>query len=293
MKSINFILISTLSIFNILIPAPDISEARKKETIDERPHLLRYEFTTSRKTKRIPPDQDLDTAIELSSRSNHQEEIKIEDGYLFITRAQQCRPTSYNFAIETATIVWLWGAISSAVTVQEIVMAGASGAALTYAAVSIAKEKITGKKNSDKPSNKNNNNNNGSNNDNDPKKPKNNDPIVPSDQDRYAPKSGFTTNPSKPNGTYENNPKHHQNSSGNISKPPKDGQACLDRSVETTKKDVRVAVEDKKYVVLREHRPGEYHGYATENWNDLHWTEQQAFCEGGLVRNAKNGRLVK
>jgi hypothetical protein len=63
-----------------------------------------------------------------------------------------------------------------------------------------------------------------------------------------------------PNGRYENNPKHHPNSIGNISRPPIDGQKLLDNSLEISP-GYRVWVEGEKFYELRQHTPGKFHAY--------------------------------
>ncbi|HSW76593.1 MAG TPA: hypothetical protein VLG50_06085, partial [Candidatus Saccharimonadales bacterium] len=96
-----------------------------------------------------------------------------------------------------------------------------------------------------------------------------------------------------PNGKYEDNPKHHQNSKGNISKPPRNGQKALDESIEVPGKDYRVGIEDGKIIQFNQHSPNKYHGYIIEDYNDLHPAAQKALYKAGFITNAKTGRIAK
>lgn len=77
-----------------------------------------------------------------------------------------------------------------------------------------------------------------------------------------APKLNSKGKPMK----WAGNPKHHENSRGNVSKPPQDGHKVLQESHlvkvdEQTGLETRVAIEDGKIVKIFEHTPGEYHGF--------------------------------
>lgn len=94
------------------------------------------------------------------------------------------------------------------------------------------------------------------------------------------------------NGIYENNSKHHQNSTGKISKPPRDGQKALDESIQIPNNDRKVAIENDYFVMLHEHEPGKYHGYIVKNFNDLLPAAQNALKKAKLV-HPKNGKILK
>ncbi len=69
-----------------------------------------------------------------------------------------------------------------------------------------------------------------------------------------------------PNGKYVASAKHHQNSFGSISKPPRDGQAALDRSFAVKGSTQRVTTQDKKIIILKFEGNGIYHGYIVEDF---------------------------
>ena len=94
-----------------------------------------------------------------------------------------------------------------------------------------------------------------------------------------------------PNGKYVNNPKHHINAPEGIGKPPINGQKALDESLAVSNQKYRVCIQDKKFVILREHVPGEWHGYMIENYKDLLAHERNAFYETGLIRSVKSGKI--
>ena len=100
-----------------------------------------------------------------------------------------------------------------------------------------------------------------------------------------------------PNGKYVNNPKHHMNSKGNISKPPLDGQKALEESilVQTDKRGLsdRVGIENGKVVKFHEHQPGEYHGYIVEDVHGMDDAYKNALYEAGLIRSVKSCKVTK
>jgi hypothetical protein len=98
-----------------------------------------------------------------------------------------------------------------------------------------------------------------------------------------------------PNGEYEENPKHHQNSKGDIGKPPPDGQKALNESIAVPGKDFRVAIQDGKIVQLNQHSPGRYHGYIIEKeaYKKLSDIAKNALYDAGLIRDTATGRVVK
>jgi len=112
----------------------------------------------------------------------------------------------------------------------------------------------------------------------DPKKPK--DPKDPKDPKK------------NPHGLYVNNPKHHKNSKPPISKPPKNGQKALDKSLKVKGQDYRIGVEDGKIVRFNEPRPGEYHGYI-EEFKNLGKEAVDALLDAGLIKNPKTGKMLK
>ena len=94
-----------------------------------------------------------------------------------------------------------------------------------------------------------------------------------------------------PHGRYEENPKHHQNSRGNVSKPPRDGQAALDNSIEVPGRDCRVSIQDNQIVMLQQHRFGRYHGYIVEDFKVLHRSVKNALYEAGLIKDVVKGKM--
>lgn len=119
-----------------------------------------------------------------------------------------------------------------------------------------------------------------------------NNPNDPDDKNKKENSNKFE--PVKhPNGEYENNPKHHQNSKGDIGKPPRDGQAALDSSIEVPGKErARVTIEDKKFVMLKQHSPGKWHGYIVENFKNLPQKAQNVLSKAGRCDH-KSGRIIK
>jgi len=94
-----------------------------------------------------------------------------------------------------------------------------------------------------------------------------------------------------PHGIYENNPKHNLNSKGHIAKPPLDGQKALDNSLKVPGTRFRVAIENKKIIMLKEHRPCEWHGYIEENFHDLPYQAKNALWDARLITNPKSGKV--
>ncbi|MBI2352808.1 hypothetical protein HYV11_01020 [Candidatus Dependentiae bacterium] len=115
--------------------------------------------------------------------------------------------------------------------------------------------------------------------------PNDDDPEDDNDDDEFKKKH--------PNGRYQASPKHHPNSSKNVGKPPRNGQAALDSSVEVLGKNYRVAIQDGKIIVLRPHECGVYHGYIVNCFQQLDPAAQAALLKASLVINPKIGRLVK
>lgn len=98
-------------------------------------------------------------------------------------------------------------------------------------------------------------------------------------------------------GKYEGNDgKHHSNSKGNISKPPKDGQKALDNSIEISDKR-RFGVENGKLVELRRQikgaKPAEdiWHGYVIENPNLLDDSVKAILNKAKFI-NPKSGKVL-
>ena len=94
-----------------------------------------------------------------------------------------------------------------------------------------------------------------------------------------------------PHGRYEENPKHHQNSRGDISKPPRDGQAALDNSISVPGKACRVSIQDNQIIIFQQHEIGKYHGYIVENFHSLDSQVQRALRLAGRVINPKTGKI--
>lgn len=92
---------------------------------------------------------------------------------------------------------------------------------------------------------------------------------------------------------YTGNPKHHQNSKGEIGKPPYDGQDLLNQSRIAPGEKYRVAIQDNKYVIFREHSPGKWHGYVIDNYDKLQPGERNAFYKAGLIHSVKSGKIIK
>lgn len=93
-----------------------------------------------------------------------------------------------------------------------------------------------------------------------------------------------------PHGEFKPSPKHHINSSGNISKPPVDGQACLNKSLGIKNYPHRIAIEEGNIVVLRKTSEGVLHGYICP-WDDVPTELQKVLREGKLV-HPKTGKIL-
>ena len=122
----------------------------------------------------------------------------------------------------------------------------------------------------------------------DPKDPK--DPKKPKKDNLERPCPFNDKNKNNFNGKYVNNPKHHQNSKGNIGKPPINGQKALNESIEVPGKKYRIGIENKKIIQFPQHCPNEYHGYIVENYHELDGAAQKALSKAGLV-NSKSGKI--
>ncbi|MBI2352852.1 hypothetical protein HYV11_01245 [Candidatus Dependentiae bacterium] len=94
-----------------------------------------------------------------------------------------------------------------------------------------------------------------------------------------------------PNGRYQESPKHHQNSSENIGKPPRNGQAALDSSIEVMGKNYRVAIQDGKVVILMKTSSKVYHGYIVEKFKDLPRQVKNALWGHDLIRSIQSGKI--
>lgn len=94
-----------------------------------------------------------------------------------------------------------------------------------------------------------------------------------------------------PHGRYVESPKHHPNARGNVSKPPRDGQAALDSSFEVVGKDYRISVQDGKIIQLMQQRINEYHGYIVEEWHILSRETKMALINNGYKINPKTGKI--
>jgi hypothetical protein len=96
-----------------------------------------------------------------------------------------------------------------------------------------------------------------------------------------------------PNGEYENNPKHHQNSSGDTSKCPKNGQKALDRAIKTKNGKWQVSIEDGKFVIFEQHSPGKWHGYAIENPANMHQDIKNLLFKEGWIPAPNKFKIIK
>jgi len=97
-----------------------------------------------------------------------------------------------------------------------------------------------------------------------------------------------------PHGKYEDNPKHHPNSRGNISKPPKNGPEVFKNSIEAGP-GRRIGLENGKLVEFQEHTPGTYHGYvidSLEAFKNLNPNVMKALRKAKWI-NGKKFRILK
>ncbi|MBP9765469.1 hypothetical protein KBD08_03995 [Candidatus Babeliales bacterium] len=97
----------------------------------------------------------------------------------------------------------------------------------------------------------------------------------------------------RPNGIYEENPKHHQNAKGNIGKCPKDGQKTLDNAIQVEGQFWKVSIEGDNFVIFEEHLPGKWHGYIVENPTKMHQAIKNLLFEKGWVRSVNNLKIIK
>jgi hypothetical protein len=93
-----------------------------------------------------------------------------------------------------------------------------------------------------------------------------------------------------PHGEFKPSAKHHQNSTGNISKPPVDGQSALNKSYGVKDSKQRVAIEGDKFVVLKQTALDEYHGY-TVDWQELPQKLKNALQKEKIVN--ESGKFLK
>jgi hypothetical protein len=124
--------------------------------------------------------------------------------------------------------------------------------------------------------------NNNNNNNNDKDKNKNKRFINKNDKSKNQPS----------NGIYEENPKHNPNSRDGVGKPPPNGSKALQESIKF-KDGQRVAIQDKKIIVLKEHEPGKWHGYIEKDFHNLDPDAQKALVKEGWVRSIKSGKIIK
>ncbi|MBI2352974.1 hypothetical protein HYV11_01875 [Candidatus Dependentiae bacterium] len=94
-----------------------------------------------------------------------------------------------------------------------------------------------------------------------------------------------------PNGRYQESPKHHPNSSENVGKPPRNGQAALDSSVQIADSVHRVAIQDGKFVILRRTAQGIYHGYIVKKFKDLPDDIKNTLLDNYLIKNIKSEKI--
>ena len=93
------------------------------------------------------------------------------------------------------------------------------------------------------------------------------------------------------NGTFTNNPKHGSTKKGNANPTPTNPQKALDDSIPLSDNTTRRVSVDKKtneYIILGEHRPGEFHGH-TRSWKELTPKMQAVLRKAGLVN--KKGKI--
>jgi len=99
------------------------------------------------------------------------------------------------------------------------------------------------------------------------------------------------TLPLFPFGKYKENQKHHQNSTGKISKPPKNGQKVLDESIPAPNKDYRVGIEDGKFVKFMKDGIDSYHSFIIEKFQDLDQFSKNALYNAGLIKDPIKGKI--
>jgi len=94
-------------------------------------------------------------------------------------------------------------------------------------------------------------------------------------------------------GRYEKSLKHHYNAGNGIGKPPWNGQAALNRSIQIKNGPDRIAIENNHFVVLRETSSRVFHGYIVEEFKVLRQAEREALFYPKLVRHIANGGIIK
>ncbi|MCX5923079.1 MAG: polymorphic toxin-type HINT domain-containing protein [Candidatus Dependentiae bacterium] len=94
-------------------------------------------------------------------------------------------------------------------------------------------------------------------------------------------------------GRYKESPKHHPNARNGIGKPPRKGQAALNKSIQIKNGPDRIAIEDNHFVVLRQTSNRVFHGYIIEEFKSLRRPEREALFYAKLVRHIANGGIIK
>ncbi len=92
-----------------------------------------------------------------------------------------------------------------------------------------------------------------------------------------------------PHGIYEEAPYHHKYSINDKSPCPENGQKCLDYSLRV-KDGLRVAIENNKFVILRQTSFRKFHGYVV-SWDNVHASIRVILRKNGLV--TKTGKIIK
>ncbi len=99
-------------------------------------------------------------------------------------------------------------------------------------------------------------------------------------------------NSSEASGHYDGDYYHGKEGTATKSPAPENGQQSLDNSLLVKKKangSQRVAVEGDHFVVLDEHRPGQFHGHQ-RSWSQLSRAQQNSLSKANLV-NPKSGKI--
>ncbi|MCL4415094.1 MAG: hypothetical protein M1365_00110 [Actinobacteria bacterium] len=117
----------------------------------------------------------------------------------------------------------------------------------------------------------------------------NNNDKDPKDKKDKTPKPFVKKHPER---TYEPNPKHNKNSPNGIGKPSKNPEKMVDEALNVQGKDYLVGIEDDHFVVCPEHRPGKYHAYIVETFEELRPPAQNALKNAGLV-DPKTNKIIK
>lgn len=119
--------------------------------------------------------------------------------------------------------------------------------------------------------------------------------VVPSKDFILQAKADNSKNyqPKGPNGTFRPSAKHHQNSPGDVGKPPRNGQSALDNSFPVEDSKERIAIQDGNVVILKYEEDGIYHGYIAEDITTLNIKVRKALVKNDYIKDPTSKKLIK